>query len=60
MTSEQAAQLINQALAQVHQRLESLQSDTLGPERRALLAEFREWSTPRGDTIELFLVPSWP
>ena len=56
MTSEQAAQLIDHTLAQVHHRLEQLQPH--GPEQRALEAEFREWSEPRGGCIDLMLCPA--
>ena len=55
MTSEQAAQLIDHTLALVHDRLQQLQSH--GPEQRALAAEFREWTEPKGGCIDLMLCP---
>jgi hypothetical protein len=55
MTSEQAAQLIDHTLAQVHQRLQDLQAHTA--EQRALAAEFREWSDPADGRIDLMLCP---
>lgn len=57
MTSEQAAQLIDQTLALVHERLQDLQREALGPEQRALAAEFREWSDPAGGRIDLMICP---
>ena len=41
MTAEQAAQLIDSTLDQVHQRLQDLQAQSLPAEQRALAAEFR-------------------
>jgi hypothetical protein len=57
MTSEQAAQLIDQTLALVDERLQDLQREALGPEQRALAAEFREWSDPAGGRIDLMICP---
>lgn len=57
MTSEQAAQLIDATLDQVHQRLEDLQLQALLGERRALAAEFREWRHPEGGHIDLMVFP---
>ena len=57
MTSEQAAQLIDDTLDLVHQRLQDLQSRALGPEGRALAAEFREWRQPVGGHIDLMVFP---
>jgi hypothetical protein len=57
MTSEQAAQLIDQTLALVHERLQDLQREARGPEQRALAAEFREWSDPDGGRIDLMICP---
>lgn len=57
MTSEQAAQLIDNALDQVHQRLQELESQSLPREQRALAAEFREWRHPSGGHIDLMVFP---
>lgn len=57
MTSEQAAQLIDNALDQVHQRLQELESLSLRQEGRALAEEFREWRHPRGGHIDLMVFP---
>ena len=57
MTSEQAAQLIDNALDQVHQRLKELESQSLAKEQRALAAEFREWRHPSGAHIDLMVFP---
>jgi len=57
MTSEQAAQLIDNALDQVHQRLQELESQSLAKEQRALAAEFREWRHPGGAHIDLMVFP---
>jgi hypothetical protein len=57
MTSEQAAKLIDDTLDLVHQRLQDLQSRALGPEGRALAAEFREWRQPVGGHIDLMVFP---
>jgi hypothetical protein len=57
MTSEQAAQLIDDTLDLVHQRLQDLQSRALGAEGRALAAEFREWRQPVGGHIDLMVFP---
>jgi len=57
MTSEQAAQLIDNALDQVHQRLVELESQSLPKEQRALAAEFREWRQPSGGHIDLMVFP---
>ena len=60
MTSEQAAQLIDDTLDLVHQRLQDLQARALGPERRALAAEFREWRQPVSGHIDLMVFPGLP
>lgn len=57
MTSEQAAQLIDNTLDQVHQRLQDLEDQSLPQERRALAAEFREWRQPVGGHIDLMVFP---
>lgn len=57
MTSEQAAQLIDNALDQVHQRLIELESQSLPQEHSALAAEFREWRHPSGGHIDLMVFP---
>ena len=60
MTSEQAAQLIDDALDLVHQRLIDLEASSLPQERRALAAEFREWRQPVGGQIDLMVFPAFP
>ena len=57
MTSEQAAQMIDEALDLVHQRLQDLQAQSLPAEQRALAAEFREWRHPQGGHIDLMVFP---
>ena len=57
MTAEQAAQLIDSTLDQVHQRLQDLQAQSLPAEQRALAAEFREWRHPNGGHIDLMVFP---
>jgi hypothetical protein len=57
MTSEQAAQLIDNTLDLVHQRLQDLEARDLGQEHRALAAEFREWRHPSGGHIDLMVFP---
>lgn len=57
MTSEQAAQLIDNTLDLVHQRLQDLESQSLDHEHRALAAEFREWRQPAGGHIDLMVFP---
>ena len=57
MTSEQAAQLIDNTLDLVHQRLLDLESQSLDHEHRALAAEFREWRQPVGGHIDLMVFP---
>lgn len=57
MTSEQAAQMIDEALDLVHQRLQDLQAQALPAEQRALAAEFREWRHPQGGHIDLMVFP---
>jgi hypothetical protein len=59
MTSEQAAQLIDDTLDLVHQRLQALEADRQGREHRALAAEFREWRQPSGGHIDLMLCPGF-
>lgn len=57
MTSEQAAQLIDNTLDLVHQRLQDLEAQSLPHEHRALAAEFREWRQPAGGHIDLMVFP---
>ncbi len=57
MTSEQAAQLIDNTLDLVHQRLLDLESQSLRAEQNALAAEFREWRQPIGGHIDLMVFP---
>lgn len=57
MTSEQAAQLIDNTLDQVHQRLQDLEAQSLPHEQRALAAEFREWRQPVEGHIDLMVFP---
>jgi hypothetical protein len=57
MTSEQAAQLIDNTLDLVHQRLLDLEAQSLRPEQKALAAEFREWRQPTGGHIDLMVFP---
>ena len=57
MTSEQAAQLIDNTLDLVHQRLQDLEAQALNLEHRALAAEFREWRHPSGGHIDLMVFP---
>lgn len=57
MTSEQAAQLIDDTLDLVHRRLQDLQAAALAAEQRALAAEFREWRDPSGGHIDLMVFP---
>ncbi|MEB3200118.1 MAG: hypothetical protein VKK62_06290 [Synechococcaceae cyanobacterium] len=57
MTSDQAAQLIDNALDQVHQRLQELESQSLRSEQLALAAEFREWRHPSCGHIDLMVFP---
>jgi hypothetical protein len=57
MTSDQAAQLIDNTLDLVHQRLQDLEALALPEEHRALAAEFREWRQPVGGAIDLMIFP---
>jgi hypothetical protein len=57
MTSEQAAQLIDETLDLVHQRLQDLQSQALSREQHALAEEFREWRHPVDGHIDLMVFP---
>jgi len=57
MTSEQAAQLIDNTLDLVHQRLQDLQDLSLPDEHKALADEFREWRHPVGGHIDLMVFP---
>lgn len=57
MTSEQAAQLIDDTLDLVHQRLQDLQAQDLPREQHALAEEFREWRHPVGGHIDLMVFP---
>jgi hypothetical protein len=57
MTSEQAAQLIDDTLDVVHQRLQDLQASSLLGEHQALADEFREWRHPVGGHIDLMVFP---
>ena len=60
MTSEQAAQLIDDTLDLVHQRLISLEHDQQTQAHRALTEEFREWRHPSGGHIDLMVCPGFP
>jgi len=57
MTSEQAAQLIDNTLDLVHQRLQDLEAQALSQEHKALEAEVREWRQPAGGHIDLMVFP---
>jgi len=59
MTSEQAAQLIDDTLDLVHQRLQELDADQQRCEHKALADEFREWRQPSGAHIDLMLCPGF-
>jgi len=59
MTSEQAAQLIEDTLDLVHQRLQTLQALSLQGEQQALANEFREWRHPKGGHIDLMVFPGF-
>ncbi|MCT0199995.1 hypothetical protein KQ313_09920 [Synechococcus sp. CS-1325] len=59
MTSEQAAQLIDDTLDLVHQRLQELDDDQWRREHKALADEFREWRQPSGGHIDLMLCPGF-
>jgi hypothetical protein len=59
MTSEQAAQLIDDTLDLIHQRLQSLEADQRRREHKALSDEFREWRQPSGGHIDLMLCPGF-
>ena len=60
MTSEQAAQLIDDTLDLVHQRLISLEHEQQIQNHRALAEEFREWRHPSGGHIDLMVCPGFP
>jgi len=60
MTSEQAAQLIDDTLDLVHQRLLELEAAQHQHDQRALAAEFREWRQPLGGHIDLMVCPGFP
>ncbi len=60
MTSEQAAQLIDDTLDLVHQRLQQLEAAQHKHDQRALAAEFREWRQPLGGHIDLMVCPGFP
>jgi hypothetical protein len=60
MTSEQAAQLIDDTLDLVHQRLVELEQSRQGHAHRALVEEFREWRHPPGGHIDLMVCPGFP
>jgi hypothetical protein len=57
MTSEQAAQLIDETLDLVHQRLQALQAQALPQEQHALAEAFREWRHSEGGHIDLMVFP---
>lgn len=59
MTSEQAAQLIDDTLDLVHQRLLDLEASDASGEQRALVEEFREWRQPSGGHIDLMVCPGF-
>ena len=60
MTSEQAAQLIDDTLDLVHQRLQELEAAEHQHDQKALAAEFREWRQPLGGHIDLMVCPGFP
>jgi hypothetical protein len=60
MTSEQAAQLIDDTLDLVHQRLISLEHEQQIQAHQALSEEFREWRHPSGGHIDLMVCPGFP
>ena len=60
MTSEQAAQLIDDTLDLVHQRLQELEQSQEARAQRALAEEFREWRHPSGGHIDLMVCPGFP
>jgi hypothetical protein len=60
MTSEQAAQLIDDTLDLVHQRLSELEQTHQDRAQRALAEEFREWRHPPGGHIDLMVCPGFP
>jgi hypothetical protein len=60
MTSEQAAQLIDDTLDLVHQRLQELEQSQEARAQRALAEEFREWRHPPGGHIDLMVCPGFP
>ena len=60
MTSEQAAQLIDDTLDLVHQRLQELEAAQHQHDQKALAAEFREWRQPLGGHIDLMVCPGFP
>ena len=60
MTSEQAAQLIDDTLDLVHQRLQELEAAQHQRDQKALAAEFREWRQPLGGHIDLMVCPGFP
>ena len=60
MTSEQAAQLIDDTLDLVHQRLQLLEAAEHQHDQKALAAEFREWRQPLGGHIDLMVCPGFP
>ena len=59
MTSEQAAQLIDDTLDLVHQRLQVLEQSQEACAQRALAEEFREWRHPAGGHIDLMVCPGF-
>lgn len=59
MTSEQAAQLIDDTLDLVHQRLLDLEASDASREQQALAEEFREWRQPHGGHIDLMVCPGF-
>lgn len=60
MTSEQAAQLIDDTLDLVHQRLALLAQGDQPKAHQALAEEFREWRHPNGGHIDLMVCPGLP
>ena len=60
MTSEDAAQLIDDTLDLVHQRLMSLEHDQQSQAHKALSDEIREWRHPSGGHIDLMVCPGFP
>ena len=59
MTTNEAADLLVNALEHYHQQKALLEAFHRYGDSQALLAEFKEWHVPNGDDIELMLCPSF-